>query len=293
MKRALVCVAIVCMASSANAQQQRDPVKADALFREGQKLLAAGDLAAACPMLADSYALDPALGTLLNLAFCHEKQGRTFTAWTEFRRAAAEATRTEQRERATFAKTRMHELEAKLPHARIEVSNGARVTALRVDGATFDPPLEDVITVAPGTHTIDIDTSTGEHLTQTAAFGSDGTVVVRFASHAAPPPTPPSAPQTDEDPGASRRTLGLGIAGLGVAALSAGTYFGIATFAKKSDADSACAADGCTAQGKRDGDTAHTYATASTILIGTGVVAAAAGLYLFLTAPSARATARF
>jgi hypothetical protein len=292
MRRICVVLSVLAFAMPA-AAQQRDPVKADTLFREGQRLLAAGDVTAACPMLADSYALDPALGTLLNLAFCHDKQGRTFTALGEFKRAAAEATRTEQKERASFARTRIREIEAKLPRARIEIASGARVTSLKIDGAAVEGPIEDTLTVPAGTHTLDIETSTGERFTQSTTFPADpsGVTLVRFGSKPRedrPQPVQPVAP-VEEDSG--RRTLGWGLAGAGVIALGAGGYFGIATFSKKSDADAACGGDGCTAQGKHDGDLAHTYATASTVLIGAGIVAVAAGLYLVLTAPSARTTA--
>ena len=41
--------------------------------------------AEACPLLEESYQLDPAGGTLLNLALCHEATNRTKTAYDEYR----------------------------------------------------------------------------------------------------------------------------------------------------------------------------------------------------------------
>ena len=43
------------------------------------------------------------LGTLLNLATCHEKLGRTASAWGEFKEAATLAEKRGEKDRATFA----------------------------------------------------------------------------------------------------------------------------------------------------------------------------------------------
>jgi len=52
-----------------------------------------GDYAAACPKLEESQRLDPALGTLLNLADCREQEGNVATAWSLFRDAESLARR--------------------------------------------------------------------------------------------------------------------------------------------------------------------------------------------------------
>ena len=57
--------------------------QADDEFNEGKRLMDAGDTAAACAKFAHSQELDPKLGRLLNLAFCHEQQGKTASAWSE------------------------------------------------------------------------------------------------------------------------------------------------------------------------------------------------------------------
>src|SRR6185369_12155545 len=67
---------------------QSDSAIAQSLFDEGRKLMNEKKFAEACPRLERSYKLDPAAGTLLNVAVCHEGLGRTATAWNEFREAA-------------------------------------------------------------------------------------------------------------------------------------------------------------------------------------------------------------
>src|SRR5262249_18506399 len=61
---------------------------AEAMFQEGKRLLSEGQTAEACARFASSFAIEASSGTLLNLALCHETQGKTATAWAEYRAAA-------------------------------------------------------------------------------------------------------------------------------------------------------------------------------------------------------------
>ena len=53
-----------------------DTPDADTLFRQGRASAEAGDYPHACVAFTESFRLEPALGTLLNLADCEEHVGR-------------------------------------------------------------------------------------------------------------------------------------------------------------------------------------------------------------------------
>src|SRR6185369_4715015 len=90
-----------------------DKAAAEALFDEGRRLAQAGKFAEGCPKLEASQKLDPALGTLLNLADCNEKLGKTASAWAQYREATSLARAAGSAEREKFASDRSKALE---PH---------------------------------------------------------------------------------------------------------------------------------------------------------------------------------
>src|SRR5690606_6144737 len=63
---------------------------AEALFESGHEAMSGGDYDTACARFAESNRLDPAVGSLLNLAICEEKRGRLATAWQLYKRVMSE-----------------------------------------------------------------------------------------------------------------------------------------------------------------------------------------------------------
>jgi hypothetical protein len=115
------------VARAAPAEGESDErALATALFREGRRLMAEGRPAEACPKLEESQRLDPGGGTLLNLALCHELEGRTATSWSEFANALSIARRDHRDDRAAEAQRHMASLEPKLARLRLVVPADAR-----------------------------------------------------------------------------------------------------------------------------------------------------------------------
>jgi hypothetical protein len=74
-------IAVILLLSSArvpaqSADRANDSATAEALFAAGREAIRRGDYQAACPMFAESNRLDPAVGTVLNLAICEEHLGQ-------------------------------------------------------------------------------------------------------------------------------------------------------------------------------------------------------------------------
>src|SRR5262245_2520720 len=81
-----------------------DKALATALFREGRALLAEKRVADACLKFEESHRLDPSGGTILNLALCHEQEGKLARSWSEFNEAIAFARRDYRADRESEAR---------------------------------------------------------------------------------------------------------------------------------------------------------------------------------------------
>src|SRR5579883_366085 len=69
------------LAATARAVWAQDSeITATALFNEGRRLANQGRYNEACPKFAESQRLAPSGGTLMNLAECYERTGRTASA---------------------------------------------------------------------------------------------------------------------------------------------------------------------------------------------------------------------
>ena len=100
-----------------------DPAAAEALFAAGREAMERGDYAAACAKFDESERLDPAPGTLMNLADCNEKRGHLAAAWENWR--DARGTLRPDDDRLRVVEARLATLEARLPHLVIELAPGA------------------------------------------------------------------------------------------------------------------------------------------------------------------------
>src|SRR5579859_7080743 len=134
-----------------------DSAMAEALFQEGRKLVEQKRYADACPKFAESERLDPGIGTLLNLAACHELEGKTATSWSEFTQALGQAERESRADAGQFARTHLAALTPKLPKIVINVpaENDAPGLEVTLDGQALGKPAWGVAApIDPGNHVI-------------------------------------------------------------------------------------------------------------------------------------------
>jgi hypothetical protein len=155
---AALLLALGAASSSAGAQGNTDAALAETLYRQGRDLMAQGKAAEACPKFAESQRLDPATGTLLNLAACYESVGKRASAWLAYTEAAVAARRDQREDRVRFAQDRISALEPKLSRLTVVVSPEAETTGLevRLNGALIGLASRGVATpVDPGDYRIE------------------------------------------------------------------------------------------------------------------------------------------
>jgi hypothetical protein len=107
-----------------------------------------------------------------------------------------------------------------------------------------------------------------------------------------PAPGPPPTPRpSEEDPGASRKTISYVVAGVGVVGLAVGAVFGGLAISSASSSKSECSTSSCGpaafTKSQSDYNGANTDGTISTVAFIAGGAALVAGGILFFTAPKA------
>src|SRR5690606_29844380 len=101
-----------------------------------------------------SHKLAPAIGTLLNLADCYEKNNQLASAWARFHEAIALAQRLGRANRERTARERAERLEPRL--IKMTISSRASGIDVKLDGNAIDPAvLGTPIPVDAGKHTIE------------------------------------------------------------------------------------------------------------------------------------------
>ena len=149
---------LLLLAGAAGAQSATEVSLAETLYRQARELSAAGKYDEACPKFAESLRLDPATGTLLNLAACHEAQGKLATAFFEFSDALTESKRNRWQSRIKFAEEHLAALEPKLSRLTLGLAPEVNEPELTValDGVGIGRAALGVPTpVDPGKHVVE------------------------------------------------------------------------------------------------------------------------------------------
>lgn len=290
-RSAALALALVLLAGVAHAQP-RDVAKADALFKEGRALMKNGDYETACPKLEESYRLDPAAGTGINLGDCFERRGKVASALLAYQ--AARALLQPGDPRIGPVEKEIAALEKRTPRLTINLAPGApEGTTVKRDGREVEASRLGVpVAVNPGKYKIVV-TAPGR---DTAVFrvslveGKSRELEVGPGEHSGSRQDRPAASPTESvrgvgsrDPAADSplRTVGWGVSVLGVAIVGLGVASAIDTNAIGKDTD------GKTGQDFREGKDDFNRATSRTVwLFAAGAVVSAGGVALVLLAPT-------
>jgi tetratricopeptide (TPR) repeat protein len=273
-------IALAAIASTRRAGAQAP--SADALFQEGLKLFDAGKTHEACERFEASLRLDPALGTLQNLATCHEADGKTARAYAEFLDLADAAAKAGvgQKAREILGRQRAATLAKKLSKIELVLGTGANVTEIRIDDVPLDRARWTApVPVDPGAHTVVFAAPGKVAKAQSIDVSATPGVVpleVPVLPNVPPPPPPPSKGM------APMRITGLAVGGVGALGIVLGSVFGGVTFAKKGAATPHCTGMYCDQEGLSLENAAHAYAAASTASFVIGLAAAGTGAFLYV-----------
>jgi hypothetical protein len=296
-------VAIVLTAASGAAPAQDRAASralAESLFQHGKRLMQEGHPGQACPKFAESQRLEPALGTLLNLAVCHEQDGKTASAWAEFAAAAALAARNGEKERERLAREHLAALEPRLSRLTLAVPHPPVGLELRLDDSLLgEGAWETAVPVDPGPHQISAAAPGHQPWSQSLVVAPGPAVqhveVVLQDAHgsapvraSAPLPavevTPPVQPAAT---GSSRRRLASYVAGgIGAVGLGVGGYFGWRAFAEQKTVKRECLQSMCSGDGLAADDRAHRAARLANVGFAVGAVGLGTAAYLFFSEPT-------
>jgi len=280
-----------------------DKAAAESAFVRGKRLMKEGKTQEACDAFSTSQRLDPQIGTQYNLAICYQDLGRLASAWVLFREVAQRdsnaARKKDSSKRADAIEPRLSKLMIIAP-----ATTGLKVTRDGVD-VTNLVGVEDP--VDPGKYRIEASAGEKEFRREVEVKGEGVVVKVMVeldAGGTGGPATGGDAaggPVVDDDEeeeidtgggGSKRKIIGISTAAVGGVAIGVGLFFGTqasASLQKAKDAcggDLVCATDADRMISQGHVDDARKKGNLSTLFVGAGVVAATAGVILWLTAPS-------
>jgi len=284
----LTVTAVVCASALGHAQAAPS---ADSLFDEGSALLKAGKVEEACGKLAQSQSLEPAIGTLGLLAYCHEQSGKLATAMREYGQVAELAHLASQATREKVAREKVTELSGRVTRLSVVLTEPPVGVEALLDGRRLDATeLRASMPVDPGAVELRISAPGMEPWTQPLDVPADGStlrvVVPRLNPLKAAEPAPlvsKPAPAPQPEPARFRRPAMWTSFGAGGVGLLMGGAFGLSAMSAQADSNSHCDGNVCDQNGVDSRSRALSRARVSTISFAAGAVFGATGLVLLLT----------
>jgi hypothetical protein len=285
---------VLWLARVARAQPQPES-QAVRLFREGRAAVKQGNLEEACRLFFQSFSLERANGTLLNLALCEERTGRLTRALEHLEQFLERAEDAD--DRRPLATRRIADLRRRIPQVTLTLKAGSpAVKAVLLDGVDVAAALGRPLPVDPGAHRLVVVDATGS--TRSTAFRlAEGESLVQPLEpirlpaadpHAtAPRPTMARPVRRESAPRSGRtndRSVGIALLGGGIGAIVASVPATLLVLEKKSIVEDHCRADGCDAEGFDASEAGSTWSTVSTAAVVLGVLGIGAGTYMLLGA---------
>lgn len=269
------------------------------------------DFAIACQRFAESQRLDPAPGTLMNLAECLDRRGLVASSWQKWKEALDSLRPGDPR--VVAVKRHIAKSLARLPKLELRLAESAAAgSTVTRDGLVLgEGSLGIALPVDPGPHRVVV-TAPGHEpreYTTTLAEKESQSLTVEAGPAEAPRPPPRPAPTVAKGPddgsrtsAGSGRTMGLVATSVGAAGLVLGGVTGALALSKKSTMNDECSRSGgellCTQRGLDAAHAGSTFATISNVGFIAGVIGLGVGTYFLVTsggggrsaAISARAT---
>jgi hypothetical protein len=292
---------LVSLVSAQQPSAQQSSATAEALFRAGRQASARGDHASACANYRESYRIENALGTLLNIAVCEEAVGQLASAWQHYQHVLYALAPNDAR--VALTRARLAELERRLPRLSVVISQADRSsTRILLGEVELSPSSLDVpLPLDPGRHELRVyalgyepssysfEIAEGEQrtldVTPGAPIPSNGLEPKHSVRRPITLASAAPAPSDRVEPGAMQRTIGVTALVLGGAGLlTSAVSFGLA-IERKLVVDDHCPRDVCDAKGEAAARSGRDFVHVSLASLAVGVVGSATGLYLFWTAP--------
>jgi hypothetical protein len=265
-----------------------DPAAADALFRLGRDAARRGDHAEACRRFAESYRLEPALGTRLNLGLCQAETGRLFESAVNLRAVLGELAKDDPRR--ALAEHTLTAIRGQIPRLRLTLPNPRPGLSIEHGTERIDPAALGRFTeLGAGSHEFVVHAPghRAARFVLDIANGDSKELVLSVGPLI--PEDPEAAEQTLSDGGlaeeesSTTRTWGYALAGVGGAALVAAGVGGILILDNLNVVDEECTADKqCSPEGLAAGRRGRNLELFSISAAGVGVLAGSIGLYLLL-----------
>ncbi len=273
-------------------------------YEQGVEQFKAGNFAAACDSLAESYRLEPLPGVLFTWATCELRADRVASAAAHYgayvdavgRLSAAD--RLAEEERREVAERERARILPEIPYLTVTVAAEALHTStVHRDGELVPAELLGVeVPVDPGEHVIDFETADGSHAQQRVLLAKHEhkTIVLGFAK----PREVVRAPVVDTPPVRGLRLVSPWVyvtGGVGVAGVLTGSIAGLLAIRDKRTVDKECTGAACSPRGKDAADASSLEATVSTVGFGVGFAGLITSAILYAVDGSrgdARATPR-